>query len=245
MQSVVPKIDRLVNLVAGMRIDAVGFPPLRGAGLFIIQKGAGFRLVLDPPTTNEDACFAIRINWGMRGDPLANAVAKPGVYVDKSHPLHPVLELVFVELGAPRCGSTALLAGYGEVIIIQMLRDLVKSSVVEMGILGGLADNRLAAALVAMHKSPGQAWNTGDLAALAGMSRSAFMDRFARVMGEGPMSYLRRYRLAESREALAAGQRVGDVARRFGYGSADAFSRAFRQAQGISPSRFSRAADQA
>jgi len=173
----------------------------------------------------------------MRGDPLLEVADKIDQTVTSSHPLFSILNLAFSELAEPRCGCSALLAGYGEVIVIHLLRDAVSSKTSEIGILGGLADHRLVQALVALHKNPGRDWRVDELAELAGMSRSAFMDRFARFMNEGPMSYLRRYRLAESREALATGERVSDVARRYGYGSPDAFSRAFRREQGVSPSK--------
>jgi AraC-like DNA-binding protein len=87
-----------------------------------------------------------------------------------------------------------------------------------------------------MHDNPGRNWQASDLADLAGMSRAAFMRSFRTTVGETPISYLRHWRLDRAREALLRGERVGQVARTYGYGSPDAFSRAFQAAEGVLPS---------
>ncbi|MCT8160443.1 helix-turn-helix domain-containing protein [Pseudoruegeria sp. SHC-113] len=152
-----------------------------------------------------------------------------------------MIVLLEQELRAPRCGAPLLLAGYVEVLLVHFLRSALQRGLAEFGLMAGLADPRLARTLVAMHDMPEKPWTAEDLAVLAGMSRSGYMDRFQKVMGEGPMGYLRRWRLARAREALEAGERVALVARRFGYSSTDAFTRAFRKAEGQLPSDLRRA----
>jgi AraC-like DNA-binding protein len=86
-----------------------------------------------------------------------------------------------------------------------------------------------------MNEAPGRGWTLPDLAAEAGMSASRFAETFPQVMGETPLAYLRRWRMTLARRDLARGERVQAVARRYGYASGEALSRAFRRAHGITP----------
>ena len=112
---------------------------------------------------------------------------------------------------------------------------------VPMTLLRGLADDRLAAALRQMHGHPGRAWTVEELAAEAALSRSAFFDRFKRVVGVAPMAYLLGWRMTLATDLLGRGGRtVAEVAERVGYGSASAFSVAFAREVGRPPVVFAR-----
>lgn len=90
-----------------------------------------------------------------------------------------------------------------------------------------------------MHENVGQEWTVDSLARLCGVSRSAFATRFRAVVGIGPISYLLRWRMALAKEALKSGTaKIEEIAFSIGYKSASAFSTAFTQAVGCSPSRF-------
>jgi AraC-like DNA-binding protein len=68
------------------------------------------------------------------------------------------------------------------------------------------------------------------------MSRSAFAERFSRLVGEAPMQYVTRWRMHLAMEALHDGRAtVADIAFRLGYGSEAAFSRAFKRFTGVPP----------
>jgi AraC-like DNA-binding protein len=49
------------------------------------------------------------------------------------------------------------------------------------------------------------------------------------------MAYLRHWRLTVAHQDLVRGDRVEQVARRYGYGSGEGFSRAFRARFGVNP----------
>jgi AraC-like DNA-binding protein len=61
------------------------------------------------------------------------------------------------------------------------------------------------------------------------------MALFPRVVGVTPMAYLARWRMVLARRELERGGRVKQVARRIGYGSAAAFSRAYQRTFGEPP----------
>lgn len=69
-----------------------------------------------------------------------------------------------------------------------------------------------------------------ELAKAVGMSRSAFAERFVRVVGEPPMRYLTRLRLhAAARRLRQTRDSLARIAFDVGYESEAAFSRAFKR----------------
>ncbi|VWC76060.1 AraC family transcriptional regulator [Burkholderia lata] len=91
-------------------------------------------------------------------------------------------------------------------------------------------------AMSAIHADPGHAWSVSDLAELSNLSRSAFADRFQRVVGQAPLSYLTTWRLDRAAELLRYSRApISDIAGRVGYTSEAAFSRAFRGRYEMSP----------
>ena len=111
------------------------------------------------------------------------------------------------------------------------------------GLLRGLADARVAAAMRQMHGDTARPWTMAGLAKEASLSRSAFFDRFVRAVGMPPMEYLLAWRMAVAKDLLRR-REVGldEVAARVGYGSASTFSTAFSRHVGQPPGRYARGA---
>jgi AraC-like DNA-binding protein len=64
-------------------------------------------------------------------------------------------------------------------------------------------------------------------------------DRFRQVLGRSPIRYLTEWRMHLATELLATTDlAVATIARRVGYESEEAFSRAFKRARGRSPSHW-------
>lgn len=144
--------------------------------------------------------------------------------------------LIAAELEQPRCGQPALLHRAGDILFIGVLRQLVARPVNAVGgILSGLADPRLARALVAVHDRPQVPWTLERLADEAGMSRTAFARHFHAVMRMPPGRYLQRVRLAIARSAVAAGRGLKLAAIASGYQSPAALSRALSRADARRP----------
>ena len=100
----------------------------------------------------------------------------------------------------------------------------------------GLHDERVASALVMLHEQLDRRWTAECLAAEVGLSRSAFAERFQRLIGESPMRYLAKQRLWGAAEHLKSGsESVARVAFRVGYESEAAFNRAFKREFGLPP----------
>jgi AraC-like DNA-binding protein len=154
--------------------------------------------------------------------------------------------LIADEARADRPGQSLVLERLLEIMLVEAIRQAGDDpDAARRGLPAGLADPHLAAALRALHADSRRDWTVAQLASLAGMSRSAFSDRFARVVGLPPIDYLLRWRMALAKEALRfGGARLADAAEACGYRSVSAFSAAFRRIVGSSPGRWSRPAAQ-
>lgn len=152
--------------------------------------------------------------------------------------LVPIVDLIKREALAQRAGHTLVLGRLTEVLLVEALRS-APTELTTTGLLAGLRDDRLAAALHAIHARTAEPWSLATLAREAAMSRSSFAERFARVVGVTPLHYLLQWRLAVAKDLLARGQMtVADAAFAVGYESASGFSTAFSRETGRSPRAF-------
>ncbi len=150
------------------------------------------------------------------------------------------VRMVGEEAGRDAIGRELILERLVEILLIEALRT-APSDAARPGLLRGLADARIAAALRGMHGDVEHAWTVPELARAAGMSRSAFFDRFTRMVGVRPMEYLLAWRMAVAKTLLrGGGLHMDEVARRIGYSSASTFSTAFSRHVGLPPGRFAR-----
>lgn len=125
-----------------------------------------------------------------------------------------------------------------EVLILQLLRWLLdhpEQVDLPTGLLTGLAHPHIAATLTALHERPGEAWSLASMAAVAGMSCSAFAAAFKAETGSTPSEYLMQWRICIAQGMLRKGGSVKVTADQLEYQSAASLSRAFTQVAGVSP----------
>lgn len=91
----------------------------------------------------------------------------------------------------------------------------------------------------AVQSNPVRDWRATELSALAGISYSSLRTHFKASQGETLHDYLQRTRLEQARSRLTNMQTsVKEIALQLNFSSEFYFSRWFRQAAGMSPSRF-------
>lgn len=164
------------------------------------------------------------------------------IHIRGARRLSMLVDLVGDEAGRQMAGRDLILGRLVDVLLIEALR-AAPGRHAAPGLLRGLADARIATALRAMHGDAERPWTVVELADAAGMSRSAFFDRFTRTVGLRPMEYLLAWRMALAKDLLRGGTMALDaVAARVGYGSASTFSTAFSRHVGQPPGRYARAA---
>ncbi|MEV6826961.1 AraC family transcriptional regulator [Amycolatopsis sp. NPDC051102] len=93
-----------------------------------------------------------------------------------------------------------------------------------------------------LHDEPAAPWTVATLAKRAGVSRSTLAKRFAELVGEPPLTYLTRHRMALAADLLTErpDATVAEVARAVGYADPFGFSAAFKRVRGATPSEFRR-----
>lgn len=100
-------------------------------------------------------------------------------------------------------------------------------------------DDVVARAAEAMAREPARAWTLADLAALTHVGTTTLVDRFREATALTPMQVLRRLRLQRASGQLLDTERsISQIAHATGYGSTEAFVRAFRAETGESPGRW-------
>jgi AraC-like DNA-binding protein len=165
------------------------------------------------------------------------------VHVRGLERLSALVKLVGEEAGERRPGREPVLARLVELLLIEALRSKPAANA-PPGLLRGIADARMAAAMRHIHGDPARPWTVAQLAKKVALSRSSFFERFTRTVGLPPMEYLLAWRMALAKDLLRHDDSLGlaEVAERVGYGSASTFSTAFSRHVGQSPSRYARAA---
>ncbi|TCR92628.1 AraC family transcriptional regulator [Rhizobium sp. BK376] len=148
-----------------------------------------------------------------------------------------VAQFLVYEKEAQEPGAALMISRVIDILVIRSIRSWSKSQGGKQGWIGALADARVSRALSAVHRNPSRPWSVGDLASIAGMSRSRFAGVFLAAVGEPPLRYVHGWRLAVASDLLRKSNlRIGDIARHVGYDSEAAFSRAFKTLYGLSPS---------
>ena len=210
--------------------------------LLFYPRPLAHRFISDPDTGADMACANLAFGGVASarvpgdGNPISRALpAFTCLPLAELRGAQAVLELLFDEAFAQRCGRQAVVDRLFDVVLVLLLRHLLDSGHIQEGPLAGLGHPQLAKALVALHDEPAKPWTLESLAAQAGMSRSRFAEVFAEVVGQPPASYLTGYRITLAQDALARGDRLERIAQSVGYGSAAALSRAFTATCGVSP----------
>ncbi|ORB28886.1 AraC family transcriptional regulator [Mycolicibacterium parafortuitum] len=154
--------------------------------------------------------------------------------------LHAILAKVIDEVRGNRVGSAFAVHQQGQLLLLEVLRAFIaQTDELPPGWLRLLSDERLRAAVAAMHDEPGKPWRLEELARISAMSRTSFAERFRSVAGVPPLTYLNTWRMQLARNALRDSEaRVAPLAARLGYASESAFSNAFKRQVGMSPLRY-------
>jgi len=158
--------------------------------------------------------------------------------------LRELLRAGVLESSASGPGAQSMLAKLSELMFVEAMRRYVADMPPGgKGWLAGVRDAQIGRALSLLHAKPDKAWTVDELAREVALSRSALAERFASLVGEPPIQYLMRWRLALAAQTLrSGGEAIARVAERSGYESEAAFSRAFKREFGIPPAAWRKAA---
>ncbi len=197
-----------------------------------------------PPGTDRSDATKLLCGLFILRDPAFNPLlgALPELLVASvlEDGVEPIARTLQRELREPANASSFIVERSLEALCASLVRrhlEATKSDAI--GLFRALGDPRLSRALELVHRDPGAAWSVDSLAKRAGLSRSRFSARFTSLAGEGPMTYVTRWRMNVAMRLLRSGSlSVGEIGTRVGYESAPAFSRVFKRYLGVPPAGY-------
>jgi transcriptional regulator GlxA family with amidase domain len=185
------------------------------------------------------ACGRIRATYGAETgifEPLDQPIVEA---FGAGHPIHHSFQTLLAELSEPALGAKALAEMLMKQCLVYVLRRLAERQDPRLPWLSVAENPKLGAAVEAMLSQPERAHSVEDLAALAGMSRSAFSAHFTQAFGQSPHGFLTESRLRRAAHFLeTTGLPVKAIAGKIGYRSRSNFSRAFKAKYGIDPAGY-------
>lgn len=216
----------------------VGVETAPGSGLMQIHHGGGgvaTRFVCGYLACNRSLCRPLL-------EALPRVLRIPMGNGPAAALLRELLQAAVRESSVARPGADSMLAKLSELMFVEAMRQYVERLPPEgKGWLAGVRDAHVGRALALLHGDPGKAWTVDRLARAVALSRSALAERFVALVGESPMQYLTRWRLALAARMLrSGGMAVARVAEQSGYESETAFSRAFKREFGKPPAAWRR-----
>ena len=223
-----------------------GAPPLRDVPAdercAALEAGGMVRFVVgDAPAKLVVACGTISASYG-GGFGLFDALAAPlPADAAELEGAAPAFRLLLAELSSPRVGTRALTGALmTQCLVLLLRRELARDG--GSPLFAAMREPRLLRAVLRVLDQPAAPHSVASLAALAGMSRSSFAERFPQVYGESPLGFVQRVRLRHAAALLATTDLpVKVVAASVGHASRSHFSRSFRAAYGVDPRAYRQA----
>jgi AraC-like DNA-binding protein len=141
--------------------------------------------------------------------------------------------------GQSRQGSAMMLSRLPELLLMEVLRLHCEQNPDGFGWLAAIGDPVIGRALALIHAEPTRKWTVEDLARCAATSRSVLDARFREMLGQPPIRYLAEWRMQLAADLLRSTDlKMAAIAEEVGYGSEEAFSRAFQRHLGRSPAEW-------
>ena len=223
-----------------------GAPPLRDVPAdercAALEAGGMVRFVVgDAPAKLVVACGTISASYG-GGFGLFDALAAPlPADAAELEGAAPAFRLLLAELSSPRVGTRALTGALmTQCLVLLLRRELARDG--GSPLFAAMREPRLLRAVLRVLDQPAAPHSVASMAALAGMSRSSFAERFPQVYGESPLGFVQRVRLRHAAALLATTDLpVKVVAASVGHASRSHFSRSFRAAYGVDPRAYRQA----
>ena len=147
-------------------------------------------------------------------------------------------EQIFSEAFAEQHGRQMMINRLCDVFILQMLRNVIQTGVMEMSTIAAQSHSTLAPLIQAIKQQPEKEWSVDEMAASVAMSRSKFANLFKDTVGQSPMEYVTSFRMLKAQELLKKKRPVGVVANDVGYENASSLAKVFKKHFGITPKQW-------
>ncbi len=175
-------------------------------------------------------------------DALPRLIRVPGERGQGRPWLEGAMRLLLDEAFSQAPGAMTVVERAAGIVFVQAVRAHIASAEpLSGGWLRGLLDPQVGRALGLVHARPEVPWSIGSLAREVGLSRTVFAERFRRLVGKTVMAYVTNRRMHVAAGLLCTeNEGITQIARRVGYDSDVAFSKAFRAWADEPPGRYRR-----
>ncbi|MFA5949434.1 MAG: AraC family transcriptional regulator [Hyphomicrobium sp.] len=193
----------------------------------------------EPGAATQMVCGHLNFTRGA-DHPLLRALPPLIVMRPAERAMHPLLDdtlrLVVRRAFTDTLGAAASISRLSEVFFIETVRASIDAHTELSRVIAAMTDAQVGRALSSIHEAPADPWTVESLAQVAGMSRSRFAERFTELVGVAPMAYVAEWRMQKALARLVESDaNVKVVAAEVGYQSAAAFTRAFVNRFGVTP----------
>lgn len=150
--------------------------------------------------------------------------------IKHNHWLKITLDYMISESQSQSPGANFAVDRLTEVLLIQFLRQYLKTTTQDSKLIAALHDPQISKSLNLMYECPNKKWTIEKLAQSVGMSRASFSNRFTKLVGESTYAYLTGIRMRKACHLLKKSDlTILSIAEEIGYLSDTAFNRAFRR----------------
>jgi AraC-like DNA-binding protein len=155
------------------------------------------------------------------------------------------LDFISSEAASRKAGAETIITRLSDILFIQAVRAYANTvSDEQPNWFAAATDPQIGEAIANIHRTPQSHWTVEQLALLSGMSRSAFANRFTKLVGEPPLRYLSRWRMHKAIEMIHESRlTTAEIAALVGYESEAAFSKAFKKWNGQGPGAYRRSGE--
>ncbi len=153
--------------------------------------------------------------------------------------INALIEMLIEEMEARRPGYTLVSRRLAEALFISVIRHYYLRQSERRNNM--FRDQMVYQAVELIHAELSADWKIATLAKQMGVSRTLFIDRFKKAVGEPPMRYITNWRLTKARSLIKnTDHSLAIISEEVGYRSLAAFNRAFSRQYAISPGKYRR-----
>ena len=153
--------------------------------------------------------------------------------------LRDLVKVLSNEARNPSPGSSLIVDRLTEILFIQLMRHYMQNSKRDMGYMAALNDAQIGKALNLIHGEQEAVLTVERLADAVALSRTAFSEKFSKMVGIPAKSYLLNWRMQRAKMHLQDNNtKMVTVAENAGYASEASFSKAFKSFFSLTPGQF-------
>lgn len=148
-----------------------------------------------------------------------------------------VLNHIIDEFSKKQLGHQTIIIRFAEILFVSILRHYYSNQSASK--INLFNDEAIYKSVNYIHNNLSSTLNLENLSRYSGISRTLFIERFKKSVGNTPLSYIKNWRMTKAKQLLKYSDfSLGEIGEKVGYSTTSAFNRVFKNTFDISPNRF-------